>query len=209
MPKAKSVIPITFAVIHDDEPADVTVSLAGNADVTSSTRWRVPTLDDEAMRSRAADAREYALLAAKRWRHYRDTNCAAHSLDELRQMIAHNPKGEFCFHLKVTADWFPASLGGAMVRRTWCHHLMIDFLFAHPQVCSRVVNVKTIGLNLLRAICLVGDALGCKRVWGEATQDSAPFYSYYLGRTVEDMFVMERTAIRVFARALDSMRRTS
>lgn len=208
MSSVAHVIPITFAVIHDNEPANVTVSFADNADVASSTRWRVPALADELMRIRAADAREFALLAAKRWRHYRDTDTAALSLSQLMRMIANDPLGEYCFHLKVTADWFPASLGGAMVRRTWSHHLMIDFLFAHPQVCSRVVNVKSIGINLLRAICLIADTLGCKRVWGEATEDSAPFYQHHLGGTVEDMFAIEKTTIHSFASSLDSKRQS-
>jgi hypothetical protein len=207
MSKATPVIPITFAVIHDGGLANVTLSFADNADVTSSTRWRVPNLNDEAMRTRAADAREFALLAAKRWRHYRDTDTAALSLAQLRQMIADDPLGEYCFHLKVTADWFPASLGGAMVRRTWSHHLMIDFLFMHPQVCSRMVNVKSIGFNLLRAICLIADTLRCKRVWGEATEDSSAFYQSCLGGVIEDMFSIEEPTIQSFATGLDSKRR--
>jgi hypothetical protein len=206
MASAVPAIPITFAVIHDGELANVTLSFADNADVTSSTRWRVPNVDDAAMRIRASDARELALLAAKRWRHYRDTDTAALSLAQLRQIVADDPRGEYCFHLKVTADWFPASLGGAMVRRTWSHHLMIDFLFAHPQVCSRVVNVKSIGFNLLRAICLIADTLGCKRVWGEATEDSSAFYQGCLGGLAEDMFSIEKPIIHSYATGLASER---
>src|SRR3954471_22701313 len=125
--RSKSPFPISFAVIHDDLPADVTLAFADHVDITSNTRWRVPTLENVVMHTRAADSREFALLAAKRWRHYRDTDSAALSLDDLRRMIAAQPQGEYCFHLKVTAGWFPASLGGAMVRRTWHHHLALDF----------------------------------------------------------------------------------
>ncbi len=77
MPKAMPVIPITFAVFLDDEPADVTLNFADNTDVVSTTRWRVPTLADKMLQTRAADSREFALLAAKGWRHYRDTDCTA------------------------------------------------------------------------------------------------------------------------------------
>ncbi|MFN0075333.1 MAG: hypothetical protein ACKVY0_02550 [Prosthecobacter sp.] len=146
MPRVTPAFPITFAVFHDDEPADATLDFADNADVISTTRWRVPTLDDETLQTRAADSREFALLAAKRWRHYRDTDSAAHSLADLRRLIAADPQGEFCFHLKITADWFPASLGGAMLRRTWHHHLALDFLFVHPRIASRLVNVKSVGV---------------------------------------------------------------
>jgi len=209
MPKAAPVIPITFAVIHNDGPADVTLDFSNNADVISSTRWRVPAVDDMALRARGADAREFALLAAKRWKHYRDTDTAANSLDDLRQKIAAEPAGEYCFHFKVTADWFPASLGGVMARRTWCHHLIIDFLFVHPQICSRFVNVQSVGINLLRAICLVAEALGCKRVWGEATEDSSKFYQKQLGAPVEDMFVLDSPIMHQLACSIDAKRRTA
>ena len=32
--------------------------------------------------------------------------------------------------------------------------------------------------------------LGCRRVWGEATRDSAPFYERQLGRNVADSFFL-------------------
>jgi hypothetical protein len=207
MPSKSSPLPITFAVFHNDEPADVTLDFADNADVISTTRWRVPSLGDYAMQTRAADAREFALLAAKRWRHYRDTDAAALTLADLQRMIDADPQGEFCFHLKVTADWFPASLGGAMVRRTWCHHLIIDFLFVHPSICGRAVNIKGVGIKLLRAICMIARALGCKRVWGEATRDSAPFYEQQLSRSVEDQFAFERPDIATLAASLEGERR--
>lgn len=210
MSKAMPVVPITFAVLRGDRSANVTLNFADNADVISTTRWRVPSeLDDnDLMHSRAADAREFARLAAKRWRHYRDTDTAAHSLTELQRMITADPQGEYCFHLKVTADWFPASLGGAMVRRTWCHHLMIDFLFVHPRICGKVTHVRGVGIEILRAICLIARALNCKRVWGEATLDSAPFYNRQLHQTVEDHFHIERPQIADMASYLDAERLT-
>lgn len=204
MSKSAPVIPITFAVFLDDEPADVTLDFADNTDVVSTTRWRVPTLTDESLQSRAADSREFALLAAKRWRHYRDTDSAAHSLADLRRMIAADPQGEFCFHLKVTADWFPASLGGAMLRRTWHHHLALDFLFVHPRIASRHVNVKSVGLQLLQAICIIAQDLGCQRLWGETTQDSAPFYRRYLKQPVDDQFAIGSDEIAMFSAKLEA-----
>ena len=90
------------------------------------------------------------MLAAKRWRHYLTAQTVAHSPDQLSELIDDGPEGEYCFHLKVTADWFPASLGGAMVRRTWCHHLILDFLFVHPTISGRKRNVRGVGLSLFR-----------------------------------------------------------
>ncbi|MDP1586986.1 MAG: hypothetical protein Q8M07_04555 [Prosthecobacter sp.] len=210
MPIAPPLLPITFPVFLDDRPAIVTLDLADNTDVLSATRWRVPREleHDPAMQARAADAREFALLAAKRWRHYRDTTAIAQTLPELRQMIKSDARGECCFHLKVTADWFPTSLGGAMVRRTWCHHLVIDFLFVHPAICGKAVNVKGVGISILQAVCMIARSLGCKRVWGEATSDSAPFYAQQLGCCVEDQFALEATEITAFASKLETKRRT-
>lgn len=206
-----SPLPIKFPVFLEDEPASVTVDFADNADVISATRWRVPREleDNPAMLARAVDAREFALLAAKRWRHYRDTDAVAHSQAALQRMIASDPQGEYCFYLKTTADWFPTSLGGAMVRRTWCHHLMVDFLFVHPAICGRVTDVKGVGIELLRAVCVIARSLGCKRVWGEATRDSALFYRRQLDRLVEDQFAIEKPEITAFARDLESKRQSA
>lgn len=209
MKPEKSIIPITFAVSHNDEPKNVTLDFGDNRDVMSATRWRVPREleDDESMQARAADAREYALLAAKRWNHYRDTKTAAFNLTQLQQLIAASDEGEFCFYLKVTADWFPASLGGAMVRRTWCNHLMIDFLFVHPSISGKAVNVKNIGTRMLESICLIARALGCRLVWGEATQDSATFYARQLGQQpVRDRFDISEATIQAFADRLEDAR---
>lgn len=206
MPSAELHVPLTFAVIHNDEPADVSLTFADNADVAAVTRWRVPSMlkGNPAMRARAADACEFARLAAKRWRHYRDTNASATSVEMLRRMIEENSQGEYCFHIKIVADWFSGSLGGAMIRRTWCHHLMVDFLFVHPTICGKLVDVKTVGFQLLQAICLMARSLGCKRVWGEATRDSAPFYARPLEREIEDHFSIEREEIHRFAARLEA-----
>lgn len=205
MPKAVPVIPIEFDVIHGEDLAEVTLDFSANSDVMSATRWRVPRKLGNApdMQSRAADAREFARLAAKRWRHYRDTSTVALSLSDLRKMIANDPDGEFCFHLKVTAEWFPTSLGGAMLRRTWCHHLIIDFLFVHPSISGKAVKIKNVGIGTLQAICLIARDLGCERVWGEATRDSAPFYSRQLGTSVKDQFDIGQSKIAELAVRLE------
>ena len=169
------------------------------------TRWRVPrtVVDAPARQSRAADARELAMLAAKRWRHYRTSRTIAYSLAHLRQLMAADAEGEYCFHLKATADWFSASLGGAMVRRTWCHHLMLDFLFVHPAISGRKRNVRGVGLKIFQAVCFIARAIDCSVVWGEATRDSAGFYERQLHRCVKDRFELQRSEIAALASQLD------
>jgi hypothetical protein len=208
MPEGPPAIPITFPVVLDEAPASVTLDFANHDDVIATTRWRVPrTLEYvPAMQSRATDARELAMLAAKRWRHYRTTHTISHSLEQLRELIAAAPEGEYCFHLKVTADWFPASLGGAMVRRTWCHHLMLDFLFVHPSISGRKVNVRGVGLALFQAVCMIAKTLDCPQVWGEATRDSSTFYQRQLRQPIRDRFEIEADMIHIFANELEEQR---
>ena len=201
MPRTHSLIPIRFPVLRGNEPATVTLDFAGHEDVIATTHWQVPRSlkRGAATRARAADAREFALFAAKRWRHYRDTGIAARNLPELRRMISSDPQGEYCFHLKLTAAWFPHSLGGAMVRRTWCHHLIVDFLFVHPRICGKIEPVKGAGVGILQGICLIARNLRCKCVWGEATRDSSSFYERQLGRAIEDSFTLDVSEIAFFA----------
>lgn len=205
MPKVTPIVPVVFPVFVDEEPASATLDFANHDDVIATTRWRVPRtlIEAPAMQSRAADARELAMLAAKRWRHYRTTHTIAHSLDQLRELIATGADGEYCFHLKVTADCFPASLGGAMVRRTWCHHLMLDFMFVHPSISGRKVNVRGVGLKLFQAVCLIAQTIKSPLVWGEATRDSSTFYERQLLRPVKDRFEIENAEIDAFAAQLE------
>ena len=117
-------------------------------------------------------------------------------------MLAADPQGEFCFHLTVHADWFAGSLGGAMVRRTWCHHPIADFLYVHPRISGKIEPVRGVGLGVLQNICAITAILGCRRVWGEATRDSAPFYQQRLRRTVTDSFSLSSREITAFTREL-------
>ena len=198
-------MPLRFPVVKDGVTVEALLEFAAAADIGSIKRWKVSTklMNQPAMRSRAADACEFAQFSAKRWRYYRDAKTFATSLRHLQQLIKANNQGEYCFHLKVTADWFHGILGAAMVRRTWSHHLMIDFLFVHPSICGQLINVKTVGLQLLQSACLLARELKCKRVWGEATLDSAPFYERQLSRPAEDLFAIEQEEISMFASRVD------
>ena len=202
MPSPITDLPVTFPVLRSDEPASVTLDFATHANVMAAARWRIPAGLKGSLHSRAADAREFAILAAKRWRHYRDTSTAASSLSAMQRMIAADPHGEFCFHLTVTAPWFAGSLGGAMIRRTWCHHLIVDFLFVHPRLSGQQEPVRGVGLGILQGICCVAAILGCRRVWGETTRDSAPFYQRRLRTAVTDSFFLTPGEITYFAAQL-------
>ena len=197
-------MPLRLGVVKGNAIRQVLLDFATGQDIQAVKNWSVsPRLDKQPdMKYRANEACELAQLAAKRWRYYRDSRTFATGLEHLRSLIAADPSGEFSFHLKVSAAWFSEVMGAAMIRRTWCHHLMIDFLFVHPDISGRLLPIKTVGVQMLQSICLLARELGCKRVWGEATQDSAPFYQYQLGHQIEDHFSIERTQIDELATRL-------
>lgn len=146
-------MPLLLGVLRGDDVVQAELNFASGDDIQAAKKWRVsPRLAKTPhMRHRATEACELAQLAAKRWRYYRDSRTFASSFEQLRSLIAEDSHGEFSFHLKVTADWFPEIMGGAMIRRTWCHHLMIDFLFVHPDICSRLAAIKMVGVQILQA----------------------------------------------------------
>ena len=103
--------------------------------------------------------------------------------------IARSRPAGFIFGIAVAAPMSAACSrrsGPSTLVCTWCHHLIVDFLFVHPRICGKIEPVKGVGVGLLQGICLIARSLQCKRVWGEATLDSASFYEHHLHRTVED-----------------------
>lgn len=98
------------------------------------TRWRFPIGHGE--NEAIPDALEYARLASKRWRYYRQTGATVASLAELSGCIRRDPKAEVAMILVAGATWRTATpiLGFAYFRRSWSHHLIVDFLSAHPRV---------------------------------------------------------------------------
>ena len=51
--------------------------------------------------------------------------------------------------------------------------------------------------------------LGCHRVWGEATRDSAPFYERQLGCRVADSFLLSSADIAAFTRRMCAKRQVA
>jgi hypothetical protein len=95
----------------------------------------------------------------------------------------------------ATAPWFQRSpvLGLAQCRRTFCHHLILEFLCVHPAVAGRLEpRVSGLGLGLLYGVAEIAGRLEIDLIWGEATARSAPFYSKVLGiPDIKDCFIIE------------------
>lgn len=141
------------------------------------------------------DAVEFTRLAAKRWRYYSRSGQAAESVAAIRRLIAMEPASEIAFILVATIAGKRGAIpvGLAYCRRTWCHHLALDFLTQHPAGLMSDSNVKGVGSGIIHNLVRLADELSIQRIWGEATATSAGFYNKLLGtRGIKDLFVIDR-----------------
>jgi hypothetical protein len=165
-------------------------------DMRGLLRWRAvaATRGDPQVR----DAMEFRKLATKRWRYYLKGNEAATSLRELRQAVRAGPSAEVGFLLIAKASWLPAVpvLACCFCRRSWCHHLIVDFLAVHPKVMACTPGrVRGVGTGMIYSLVGLADVLGIATIWGEATKNSAAFYERVLNlpRVTDHFFVQGET----------------
>ena len=165
-------------------------------DTEKLRRWRIPK--DHPAPDIARDAMEFGKLAGKRWRYYRHHDDAAPSLSELISRIENRPQAEIGFLLVAKSTWKPAPaiLGLAWCRRTWCNHIVLDFLAAHPTTVGTVRGYAGVGTALLYSLAAVAGEIGSLLVWGEATSLSASFYQKVLGGTpIHDHFFIREDSL--------------
>jgi hypothetical protein len=140
------------------------------------------------------EAVEFTRLAAKRWRYYSRSEAAVESFDSFRREIRRNPKSEVAFIMVATIRQGRRDLpvGLAYCRRTWCHHLALDFLALHPSALKPKEQVSGVGSGIVFGLVQLAQALKIPRIWGEATVNSAPFYERLLAvQPVQDLFIIE------------------
>jgi hypothetical protein len=140
------------------------------------------------------EAVEFTRLAAKRWRYYFRTDEAAGSFADLRRQIRRNAECEVAFIMVATIRQANRDLpvGLAYCRRTWCHHLALDFLALHPFALTPNSRVSGVGSGIVFGLVQLANELSVTRIWGEATVNSAPFYEKLLAASpVHDLFVIE------------------
>jgi hypothetical protein len=116
----------------------------------------------------------------------------------LKQAIRGNPSGEVGFLLMAKASWLPGVpvLACCFCRRSWCHHLIVDFLAVHPKVLADTAGrVRGIGTGMIYSLVGLADALGIATIWGEATKNSAAFYEKVLNlpKVTDHFFVQGET----------------
>ena len=182
-----NVKPIIFHVEAAGEFRPVELTFASESEVRRVRAWRKMTP--------ATDAGEFAALAAKRWFYYTREGATVASLDDLRAAIARNERAEIAFLLVASAKWVKRYkfLALAYCRRTWCHHLVLDFLAVRPGASFANQPIYGIGAGILFSLTNIADSLGVDTIWGEATASSAPFYEKVLRiRPVKDLFIINR-----------------
>jgi hypothetical protein len=164
-------------------PQQVRLEIARMGDDSEMKKWKAPRKHSRP--DLAADSIELARLAGKRWRYYLRRNEAATSMDELLEKIATNPKSELGFIIiaKAIGESVSSTLGVAWCRRTWCNHLVLDFLTVHPALNDPVSGYRGMGSAMFIGIAVVAEKIGCHLVWGEATETSCTFYQKLLGGT--------------------------
>ncbi|PWU12104.1 MAG: hypothetical protein C5B50_22145 [Verrucomicrobia bacterium] len=167
-----------FQVLVDGDPRPVEVAFGSARELALVDRWRAPS----AIRSvrGVRDSIEFARLASKRWRYYRKSISTATDLDLFRSIVTRDARAEISLLLVARANWFSRSpiLGLAQCRRTYCNHLILEFLSVHPAIVGGAIpRVRGVGAGLIYSLAEVAGLVGVPLIWGEATQHSAPFYS--------------------------------
>ena len=83
--------------------------------------------------------------------------------------------------------------GFCFARRSWCHHLIVDYLGVHPRVLGNVSeNVHGVGTGILYQLVQLASEFRMPCVWSEASVNSAGFYERALGiKPVSDHFFIE------------------
>ncbi len=96
------------------------------------------------------------------------------SLEALTSAVRRAPHAEIGFLLVAKPTWTraPAIIGVAWCRRTWCHHIVLDFLAAHPATLGSEKGYAGIGTALIYLVAEVAGKVGAPLVWGEATASS-------------------------------------
>jgi hypothetical protein len=191
-----------FQVLVNDRPRPVQLEFGGIRDLRTISHWRAPAaiFGQSAVR----DTIEFARFAAKRHRHYSRSIATAASISEFEAVVRRDPQAEIAIILLVRSEWFRRSpiLALAQCRRTFCHHLVLEFLSVHPAIVGRLdPHVFGVGTGLLYGLVELAARLEIKLIWGEATAYSAPFYSHVLQKPgIQDHFFISGKTLELCRR---------
>ncbi len=143
------------------------------------------------------DALELTTIAFRRWKDADVKGRVANDLGEIKDLIQDNPHAEVAVLILVRAHWLRRRpvVGLCHFRRTWCNNIFIDYLTRHPSLFQRHREkpVQGVGTSLLYFVASVAREIGAKRIWGEATQNSAQFYKHVFEKTeITDLIFLSK-----------------
>ena len=187
---------MNFLVRADDRLRTVQAAFATENDLSLLKSWQRPEL--RSRNPHARDALEFSKLACKWWHYYHRQNATATSLPRLKTLITRHPGRESAFLVLARAKWHEEApiLGLCCCRRTWCNHIVLEFAAVHPLVLmDDTRNVRGVGTGMLYSLIRIADEIKSSTVWGEATENSAPFYEKVLGisKVGDHFFITGRT----------------
>ena len=172
---------MNFIVRADDRLKTVKVGFASAIDLCQLKSWQKLELRSD--NPHARDSIEFSKLAAKWWHYYYHLGASAASLKELKTKAVSDPRRELAFLVLARADWLAEAsvLGLCCCRRTWCNHIVLEFAAVHPMVLDDAArSIRGVGTGMLHSLICIADEIGASTVWGEATENSAPFYEKVL-----------------------------
>jgi hypothetical protein len=135
--------------------------------VAAVTRWRMPGNLQRSLAVR--DTLDSPKLAAKRWRYYRRSIATVTTVRDFRAAVRKDAQAEVCFMLVVRAKWFPSAspIALAQCRRTYCNHVILEFLSVHPRIVGKVEpSVRGVGAGLLCALAELSARFNAKTFGG-------------------------------------------
>ncbi len=93
----------------------------------------------------------------------------AFSLSQFQTTVTKDSGAEIALLFVVRANWFKHSpiLGIAQCRRTYCHHLVLEFLAVHPSIVGQFhPRVAGVGKGLIYGLAEIANQTGVELKWG-------------------------------------------
>ncbi|MCI0355933.1 MAG: GNAT family N-acetyltransferase [Acidobacteria bacterium] len=148
------------------------------------------------------DALELTTQAFRRWREEKAKGNLAESIEDIKDFIQDNPHAEVGQLVLARATWLKNGtlVGLCHFHRTWSNNIFIDFLAMHPRlVRKRTMPARGVGSALLYYVACVAAEIDAGAIWGETTQNSAPFYRRAFNRQdLKDMIYLNREEYMAF-----------
>ncbi len=148
------------------------------------------------------DALELTKQAFRRWREEKASGYVAESIEDIKDFIQDNPHAEVGQLVLARAPWMKKGtlVGLCHFHRTWSNNVFIDYLAMHPRLVRKhTMPLRGVGTALLYYVACVAAEIEAGAIWGETTQNSAPFYRRAFGRPeIKDMIYLSREEYLAF-----------